>query len=115
MHMRKNGSLYCRLCQGCGANDEILMAALGGKLPGHTVMLQSSGSFFAYEPILKALQSTQTMPLADYIAAPKLSPDSSGAESSTAGRAGGAGGASFIRDLLSHGNRLFGNRGPVGE
>ncbi len=88
------------------------MAALGGKLPGHTVMLQSSGSFFAYEPILKALQSTQTMPLADYIAAPKLSADSSGAESSTAGRTGGA---SFIRDLLSHGNRLLGNRGPVGR
>ncbi|KAL0023606.1 hypothetical protein WJX77_006297 [Trebouxia sp. C0004] len=101
-----------RLCQGCGANDEILMAALGGKLPGHTVMLQSSGSFFAYEPILKALQSTQTMPLADYIAAPKLRADSSGPEPPTAGRTGGA---SFIKDLLSHGNRLFGNRGPVGR
>ena len=112
MHMRKNGSLYCRLCQGCGANDEILMAALGGKLPGHTVMLQSSGSFFAYEPILKALQSMQTMPLADYIAAPKLSADSLGAEPSTAGTTGGA---SFIRDLLRHGNRLFGNRGPTGR
>ncbi|KAL0023688.1 hypothetical protein WJX79_001943 [Trebouxia sp. C0005] len=101
-----------RLCQGCGANDDILMAALGGKLPGHTVMLQSSGSFFAFEPILKALQSTQTMPLADYIAAPKLSAVSSGAEASTAGRTGGA---AFIRDLLSHGNRLFGNRGPAGR
>ena len=103
--------MFCRLCQGCGANDEILMAALGAKLPGHTVMLQSSGSFFAYEPILKALQSTQTMPLADYIAAPKLSPDSSGAEPSTSGRTVGA---PSIRDLLSLGNRLFGNRGPVG-
>ncbi|GAB4814482.1 hypothetical protein N2152v2_001528 [Parachlorella kessleri] len=34
------------------------------------VMLQASGSFFAYAPFLKALQSTQYLPLQQYLAAP---------------------------------------------
>ena len=40
-------------------------------------MLQASGSFFAYEPILRALQSRQPMPLVQYIADTKLKPDAS--------------------------------------
>ena len=56
----------------------MLLAALGGTLPGKTVMLQASGSFFAYEPVLKALQTQQPMPLAHYIAASKLKPDAPG-------------------------------------
>lgn len=48
------------------------MAALGGDLPGRAVMLQASASFFAYEPILRALQVNQSMPLAQYIAAARL-------------------------------------------
>lgn len=46
-----NPQLGVRLCQGCGANNDVLLAALGEKLPGRTVMLQASGSFFAYEPM----------------------------------------------------------------
>lgn len=61
-----------RLCQGCGSRDDILLASLGGELPGKAIMLQASGSFFAYEPILKALQSNHSMPLAQYLAAPSL-------------------------------------------
>lgn len=67
--------IWCRLCQGCGASNGVLLAALGGQLPGRTVMLQASGSFFAYEPILRALQTRQPMPLAHYIADTKLKPD----------------------------------------
>lgn len=70
----------CRLCQGCGANNDVLLAALGGALPGRTVMLQASGSFFAYEPILRALQTRQPMPLAHHIAASRLKPDPPAAE-----------------------------------
>jgi hypothetical protein len=38
---------------------------LGGKK--EVVLLPAAGSFFAYEPILKALQSTHPLPLAKYI------------------------------------------------
>ena len=105
-------SAACRLCQGCGANDDILMAALGSMLPGRAVMLQSSGSFFAYEPILKALQTTQTLPLANYIAATKLPPALTRAVEATTNKAGSA---TFVKDLLRHGNRLFGIREAQGE
>ena len=88
------------------------MAALGSKLPGNTIMLQSSGSFFAYEPILKALQSNHTMPLAHYIAVCQVNPAAATAETcqAQAGRTPGA----FFKDLLNHGNKLFGSRAAAG-
>ena len=65
-------------------------------------MLQASGSFFAYEPILKALQSNHTMPLAHYIAAPSLPTHNSEAGPSQSERRTGA-------SLLSNlGSKLFG-------
>lgn len=97
----------CRLSQGCDTNDDILRAALGGDLPGKVVMLQSSGSFFAYEPILKALQTTRSMPLAEYIASPKLVSEQSDMETA---RSGGHGGPPLLRGLLQHGSRLFGHQ-----
>lgn len=93
----------CRLCQGCEANDSILMAALGAKLPGKAVMLQASGSFFAYEPILKALQSNQNMPLADFIASPN--PFSEPAQRPDAE---GPAGTSLLKGLFHQGSKLFG-------
>lgn len=53
----------------CGeAETTGLMAAVLGRqrLEGkkEVVLLPASGGFFAYEPILKALQSTQPLPLA---------------------------------------------------
>ena len=65
-------------------------------------MLQASGSFFAYEPILKALQSNHSMPLAQYIAAPSLQCESGPFPPDS--RAGG----SLMSSTLSHGNKLFG-------
>lgn len=91
-----------RLCQGCGSRDDILRASLGGELPGKAIMLQASGSFFAYEPILKALQSNHSMPLAHYIAAPSLPKRNPEAGSSLPERTPGA-------SLLSKlGSKLFG-------
>lgn len=85
------------------------MAALGNKLPGKAVMLQASGSFFAYEPILKALQTNQSMPLAEYIASSKLvsdvpKPGAAETEKTT--------GASLPKDLLQQGSKLFGHKEP---
>lgn len=91
-----------RLCQGCGSRDDILLASLGADLPGKAIMLQASGSFFAYEPILKALQSNHSMPLAQYIAAPSLQmPTSQAGPASTSG-------GSLFSSFLDHSNRLFG-------
>ncbi|KAL3153759.1 hypothetical protein ABBQ32_013348 [Trebouxia sp. C0010 RCD-2024] len=95
-------SIGIRLCQGCGSRDDILRASLGGELPGKAIMLQASGSFFAYEPILKALQSNHSMPLAHYIAAPSLPKRNPEAGSSLPERTPGA-------SLLSKlGSKLFG-------
>lgn len=66
-------------------------------------MLQASGSFFAYEPILKALQSNHSMPLAQYIAAPSLQCESDPSPS------GSRAGASLLSNILGHGNKLFGS------
>lgn len=33
--------ICCRLCQGCAASNDVLLAALGGQLPSRTVMLQA--------------------------------------------------------------------------
>ena len=95
----------CRLCQGCGANNDVLLAALGGKLPGRTVMLQASGSFFAYEPVLRALQTRRPMPLAHYIAACKLNPDAPKPPSPEARRA----------EVGSLWDRLFSRRSGNGK
>lgn len=92
-----------RLCQGCGANNDVLLAALGEKLPGRTVMLQASGSFFAYEP-MRALQTRRPMPLAHFIAASKLKPDAPDPPPSLATRPGAA----------SLFGRLFGGRSSLG-
>ena len=70
--MQNRAGTACRLCHRFGANTELLLAAVGGQLPGKAVMLQASASFFAYEPILRALQSNQNMPLAHYIANPSI-------------------------------------------
>ena len=61
--------LWCRLCEGFETSSNLLLAATGGKLPGKTVMLQTTAgsSYFAFEPFLKALQRNQTLPLADHI------------------------------------------------
>lgn len=37
---------------------------------GGVVMLQSSGSFFAYEPVLKALQRMEHLPLQQHLVPP---------------------------------------------
>ena len=87
------------------------MAALGNKLPGKAVMLQASGSFFAYEPILKALQSNQSMPLAEYIASSKLVSDLSKPETPEGEKATGA---SLFKDLLHHGSKLLGHKEQPG-
>lgn len=94
----------CRLCQGCAVNDSILLAALGANLPGKAVMLQASGSFFAYEPILKALQSSQDMPLADFIASPEVF--------TATVQAPVAPQTSLLQELLQHGSKLFGHATP---
>ena len=66
-------------------------------------MLQASGSFFAYEPILKALQSNHSMPLAQYIAAPSLPFESDPSPS------GSRAGASLLSNIVGHDNMLFGS------
>lgn len=61
----------CRLCEGGESCRDILLAAIGGKLPGRTVLLQATGSsYFAFEPFLKALQRNQTLPLSEHITRP---------------------------------------------
>ena len=104
MFLCRQSAHCCRLCQGCGANNDVLLAALGGALPGRTVMLQASGSFFAYEPILRALQTRQPMPLAHYIAASKLKPDAPEPPNQQARRA----------DVGSMLHRLFDRRSGFG-
>ena len=65
-------------------------------------MLQASGSFFAYEPILKALQSSHSMPLAQYLAAPSLQCEAG--PSLQQRKLGG----SLLSSCYSHVNKLFG-------
>ena len=63
--------MLCRLCEDGDSGNDILLAAVGQKLPGRTVMLQATGSsYFAFEPFLKALQRNQPLPLADHITRP---------------------------------------------
>ncbi|KAK9808579.1 hypothetical protein WJX72_000022 [[Myrmecia] bisecta] len=57
-----------RLCEGCHANERLLRAATGTGVASSTVMLQAAGSFFAVEPVLRALQHG-IVPMAEYIAA----------------------------------------------
>ncbi len=101
----------CRLCEGCEARDDILLAALGADLPGKAVMLQASGSFFAYEPILKALQSSHNMPLAHYVAAATLKPEPADADSV---HTQSSSGSLLLRDLFSQGSRVFGKKPQTG-
>lgn len=109
--LQKKRSVFFRLCQGCGTNDDILKAALGADLPGRAVMLQASGSFFAYEPILKALQSSQNMPLTHFIATPRF--DSKAPETNTRQLAG-LGGSSLLKGLIEQSSRLFPGKDPAG-
>ena len=55
----------------CDAKDrhKLLVAALGEGLAATAVMLQAPGSFFAYEPVMRALQHAQ-MPLPHLLAMP---------------------------------------------
>lgn len=58
----------CRVCEGYDTSSEMLLAAMGGKLPGRVALLQTAGSsYFAFEPFLKALQSNQPLPLAQFL------------------------------------------------
>lgn len=64
--------LQCRICEGSQQSaDDWLEAALGqgGGTAGEMVLLQSSGSFFAFAPVLKALQNSH-LPLAQFLAFP---------------------------------------------
>lgn len=59
----------CRMC-GTSLTSELLAAVLGRQRLGgkkEVVMLPAAGGFFAYAPILKALQATHPLPLARYI------------------------------------------------
>jgi hypothetical protein len=56
----------------CGepVTAELMAAVLGRQRLGgkkEVVMVPAAGSFFAYEPILKALQAAHPLPLAKYI------------------------------------------------
>lgn len=63
----------CRICgEGTAAVDDWLRAALQTGIHagrGEMVLLQSQGSFFAYAPVLKALQRAQ-LPLAKFLVYP---------------------------------------------
>ncbi len=61
-------TLFCRCC-GAADRNTLLVAALGEGLPAPVVMLQAPGSFFAYEPVLRALKHAQ-MPLAHLLTMP---------------------------------------------
>ena len=74
-------------------------------------MLQASGSFFAYEPILKALQSSQSMPLTHFIAAPRIDRNAPGPDTRQIAKLGGP---SLLKGLLEQSSRLFGAKDPAG-
>jgi hypothetical protein len=60
----------CSLCHASRDNELLLQACLGrGQFSGarEVVLLQASNSFFAYEPILKALQRMTVLPMAHYL------------------------------------------------
>jgi hypothetical protein len=64
------------LCHGSRDNELLVQACLGrGQFNGarEVVLLQASNSFFAYEPILKALQQMTVLPMAQYLV-PALAP-----------------------------------------
>ena len=60
--------------------DTFLAASCGQGLSWHTVMLQGSGSYFAYEPVLKALQRAE-MPLQHLLPLPASQEDAAGEQS----------------------------------
>ncbi|GJP50064.1 hypothetical protein CLOM_g9208 [Closterium sp. NIES-68] len=82
-------------CQGNGFSADLLgLIAQGGNGRGartQVVMLEAHGSFFAYEPILKALQTITeaSLPFSDYICA------APGGAVTGGGPAGAPGGAAF--------------------
>lgn len=58
-----------RMC-GDTVTSDLMAAVLGRQRLGgkkEVVLLPAAGNFFAYEPILKALQATHPLPLAQYI------------------------------------------------
>jgi hypothetical protein len=60
----------CSLCHASRDNELLVQACLGrGQFSGarEVVLLQASNSFFAYEPILKALQQMTVLPMAQYL------------------------------------------------
>lgn len=90
----------------CGqlVTSELMAAVLGRQRLGgkkEVVLLPAAGSFFAYEPILKALQSKHPLPLARYILYDQSASDSS---SSTARR----------MPVLLRGELVGGNRASTG-
>ena len=60
--------------------DTFLAASCGHGLSWRTVMLQGSGSYFAYEPVLKALQPAE-MPLQHLLPLPASQEDAVGKRS----------------------------------
>lgn len=60
--------------------DTFLAASCGQGLSWHTVMLQGLGSYFAYEPVLKALQWAE-MPLQHLLPLPASQEDAAGEQS----------------------------------
>jgi hypothetical protein len=62
--------LFCSLCHASRDNELLVQACLGrGQFSGarEVVLLQARNSFFAYEPILKALQRMTVLPMAQYL------------------------------------------------
>jgi hypothetical protein len=58
------------LCHATRDSEVLVQACLGrGQFSGarEVVLLQASNSYFAYEPILRALQQMQTFPMARYL------------------------------------------------
>lgn len=79
-----------------------LMAGQGGAGSYQVSMLQSGGSFFAYAPILRALQATVELPLQEYLVMPAtLEP--------APGRAGGWGrkASGSVTANCSPGSQIF--------
>jgi hypothetical protein len=60
----------------------------GAPASGEVVLVQDSNSFFAYEPILKALQATTDLPLAHHLL-PTLSSQAAAAEAAESSSAAG--------------------------
>ena len=70
---------FLRLCKESDM-DTVLEASCSREMAVRMVMLQGSGSFFAYEPVLKALQRAE-MPLQHLLPLPASKEDAKGKQS----------------------------------